>query len=213
LAGKDLVNPVALIQVGVLLLRHLGLFDQAALIENALLFTLEKGLVRTRDFAGNLPPVGTQAFTQAVLGNFGRKPSSIQTKSYRRLEMPKVSKALNITGPEPKMSEAGVDIFVQCAEGPAVLGQALEDYAKGTGLRLRMISNRGVKVYPGESKDVDLVDHYRCRFVSTQPQPTLAAAQLAPLLEKIESRWRWMHVEKLPVIDGALGFTRAHGEE
>ena len=41
-AGKNTINPTAMIGAAVMMLRHLRLFDEAAAIENALLVTLEQ---------------------------------------------------------------------------------------------------------------------------------------------------------------------------
>src|SRR5207237_5521788 len=49
IAGKNIANPTALLLSGFAMLRHLGLMKSAETIENALLYTLEKG-VRTGDF-------------------------------------------------------------------------------------------------------------------------------------------------------------------
>ena len=35
---------------------------------------------------------------------------------------------------------------------------------------------------------------------------------IGSLLDRVGTRMRWMHVEKLHVIDGEPGFTRAQGE-
>jgi isocitrate dehydrogenase len=43
IAGKNLANPTAHILSGVMLLRHLGLFEEAERIENAVLYTWESG--------------------------------------------------------------------------------------------------------------------------------------------------------------------------
>ena len=54
-AGKDVINPTAMIGAAVMMLRHLELFEEAARIENGLLATLEDGIV-TRDVAGDEGP-------------------------------------------------------------------------------------------------------------------------------------------------------------
>src|SRR5205814_9528647 len=51
-AGKNTINPTALIGAAVMMLRHLGHFEQAGAIENALLVTMESG-VATRDVVGD----------------------------------------------------------------------------------------------------------------------------------------------------------------
>src|SRR5262245_48076237 len=74
IAGKNLANPTALLLSGLAMLRHLGYMESAALIENALLFTLESG-VHTGDFGDKkIPSVNTTAFADAIIGNFGKAP-------------------------------------------------------------------------------------------------------------------------------------------
>src|SRR4030095_9840297 len=76
LAGKNIANPTALLLSGLSMLHHVGLTQNAAVIENALLYTLESG-VHTGDFGDKTKPaVNTTEFAGAILGNFGRKPKS-----------------------------------------------------------------------------------------------------------------------------------------
>jgi isocitrate dehydrogenase (NAD+) len=62
--GKNVANPTAMIQSGILLLRHLGLFDHAQLIQNALSRTLIEKDIKTKDMGGNAT---TTDFTLAVV--------------------------------------------------------------------------------------------------------------------------------------------------
>src|SRR5215204_2808074 len=74
IAGKNIANPTALLLSGLAMLRHLGFLENAAIIENALLFTLEQG-VRTGDFGDrSRPSVNTTRFAEAIIANFGRVP-------------------------------------------------------------------------------------------------------------------------------------------
>ena len=69
IAGKNIANPTSLLLSGLSMLRHLGLMEQAIMIENALLFTLESG-VHTGDFGDkNIPSVNTTVFAQAIILN------------------------------------------------------------------------------------------------------------------------------------------------
>ena len=64
----------------------------------------------------------------------------------------------------------GIDIFLDWTgteRDPNVLGSQLEELA-GAELQLKMITNRGVKVYPNGMPETFCTDHWRCRFVSTQ---------------------------------------------
>src|SRR5204862_1719282 len=53
LTGQNIANPTALLLSGLAMLRHLGMMENAAVIENALLYTLENG-VYTCDFVDKL---------------------------------------------------------------------------------------------------------------------------------------------------------------
>src|ERR1700750_1209901 len=74
IAGKNIANPTALLLSGLAMLRHLGYMENAAVIENALLYTLEQG-VHTGDFGDRTKPaLNTTQFTDAIISNFGKQP-------------------------------------------------------------------------------------------------------------------------------------------
>src|SRR6188474_1553754 len=74
IAGKNIANPTALLLSGFGMLRHLGLMQSAAIIENALLYTLELG-IHTGDFGDkSKPALNTTQFADAIINNFGKKP-------------------------------------------------------------------------------------------------------------------------------------------
>ena len=64
---KNIANPTALLLSGIFMLRHLGLMENAAIIENALLYTLESG-VHTGDFGDrSKASVNTTEFANAIM--------------------------------------------------------------------------------------------------------------------------------------------------
>ncbi|MDW8344274.1 MAG: NADP-dependent isocitrate dehydrogenase [Verrucomicrobiae bacterium] len=210
-AGKDVINPTAMILSGVMMLRYLQFFDAAATIENAVLVTLQEGKARTRDVVGDAAAVGTRAYTDAILANFGKKPTGIKTRTYRPLVVPKVT-----TPPlAPKQRGiAGLDVFVEANLTPTELGPRVERALQGTRFKLKMISNRGTMVYPPTGANTDCVDHWRCRLLMDPADEAACTAELPRLLQQIEQAGlRWMHVEKLPVFNGEAGFTKAQGED
>jgi isocitrate dehydrogenase len=89
----------------------------------------------------------------------------------------------------------------------------VERLVEGSPLRLKMISNRGTRVYPLTGGATDCVDHWRCRFVLREGAGLLDDAVVLALLTKIGVEHRWMHVEKLESHDGAPGYTKAQGED
>ena len=74
IAGKNIANPTALLLSGLAMLRHVGLTENASIIENALLYTLENG-THTGDFGDKTKPsVNTTQFAEAIISNFGKNP-------------------------------------------------------------------------------------------------------------------------------------------
>ncbi|MEJ0081236.1 MAG: isocitrate/isopropylmalate family dehydrogenase [Puia sp.] len=75
IAGKNIANPTALLLSGIAMLRHLGFMQNAAVIENALLYTLEQG-VHTGDF-------GDKSIPGKTLRNLPRQSLIISEKIQR----------------------------------------------------------------------------------------------------------------------------------
>jgi len=211
-AGQDVANPTAMILSGVLLLRHIGELDAARTVENAVLATLEDGTSVTKDVAGKNPPVGTQAYADAVIANFGRQPSRFGARDYKELKMPIFSGGPVTVVPRQRAT-LGCDVFVEGDCTPVQLGDFLTSVAPAAGLKLKMISNRGTQVYPSRGAETDCVDQWRCRFMATNG-PGVSVSGISTLLADIEKGgYRWAHIEKLEEIDGAPGYTKAQGED
>jgi isocitrate dehydrogenase (NAD+) len=64
IAGQGIANPTALLQSGILMLRHIGERDAAQRLEGALLKVFEEGKVRTRDIGGEAKTV---EFADAII--------------------------------------------------------------------------------------------------------------------------------------------------
>lgn len=211
-AGKNVINPTAVVLSAVMMLRHLGEFAAAATIEHAILVTLEDGKVRTGDVVGYDKGASTSAFTDAVIMNFGRTSTRYQVRAYKPIALPTLDPAPDFVKPRERRV-IGVDIFVESALSAEALGKSMEQAAGDTPLTLKMISNRGTKVYPATGALTDCVDHWRCRFVRRDAGGDLEDGAVFDLLQRIAARHRWMHVEKLPEYDGVKGFTMAQGED
>jgi isocitrate dehydrogenase len=107
----------------------------------------------------------------------------------------------------------GADIFVESQLSPAQLGPSLEKIVEGSPLRLKMVSNRGTKVYPDNGAMTDCVDHYRCRFVLRDSGVALDDATLLRVLSQVAVQHSWMHLEKLQEFDGKPAYSMAQGED
>ncbi len=211
-AGKNVINPTAVLLSAVMMLRHLGEFQAAATIEHAVLVTLEDAQVRTGDVVGYDQGASTTTFTDAVVSNLGRTSEWHPVRAYKPVTLPQVHSLPDLVKTRARRV-LGVDIFVESSLSSDALGQSLEAIAAESPLKLKMISNRGTMVYPATGAITDCVDHWRCRFVLRSSTEDLADSVLLALLQRVACRHRWMHVEKLPELDGSLGFTKAQGED
>jgi isocitrate dehydrogenase len=210
-AGKDVINPTAVILTSVMMLRHLGFFEEAADIEHAVLVTLESG-IRTRDIAGDEGATGTVAYTDAIIQNLGQKSATWTVREYRPLNLPSVSSAPDFVRPQERRV-VGVDVFVESGSDADTLGHEFEAIADGTPLALKMIGNRGTKVYTPTGAITDVVDQWVARFVQRDADGNVPDDVILSLLSAIGERYRWSHIEKLQEFDGEQGFTRAQGED
>ena len=212
-AGKDVANPTALILSGVLLLRHLGEMDAAQQVENAVLYTLAEGKVVPRDVVGDAKASGTRAYTDAIIANLGKTPSTTKARFCRPLRVPPRSgEVVSVTA--KSRQTLGLDVFVEADLSANELGGLLERVSQGSGFKLKMISNRGTQVFPARGAETDCVDHWRCRFLYSQPNGDVPLERVNQLLGSIQTTGlRWMHLEKLQEFDGKPAFTKAQGED
>ena len=162
-------------------------------------------------------PVTTVAFADAVIDRLGETPVKLQPSCYPRtpIQVPPLEL------PEPvQKSLVGVDVFIDWSENdrnPDVLGRQLEAIA-GTDLKLKMITNRGVKVYPNGLPETFCTDHWRCRFVAKDYGQTDATAhvayrQIVELLERLmQSGLNFIKTENLYEIEGRRAYSLGQGE-
>jgi isocitrate dehydrogenase len=212
IAGRNLANPTALILSAVLLLRHIGEFEAAARVKQAVLLTLEQG-IRTGDIAGlQGGGVGTVEFTDAVIGNLGAKTANWTVRDWKPIQLREFSPEPVTVTPGTRRV-IGVDVFVESPLHAVPLGQSLESIAAETPFRLKMISNRGTRVYPPTGGNTDCVDHWRCRFVYRADPPAQDNPSVLDLITRVGAQHRWMHIEKLQEFDGKPVYARAQGED
>lgn len=209
IAGKNLVNPTALLLSSILMLRHLKEFEAAERIEQALLYTLgvQKAFLKDLDKTSTLT---TTAFTDLVIQNLGKKTDFWPQRPYKPLSLPVV----HLPPQDVPRKEVGIDLYIESSLSPEMLGKSLEEIALPSPFNLKMISNRGVQVYPaiGGIKP-DTVDHWRARFFLKDRNNVVTDEAILDLTAHIGRHHRWMHLEKLNDFNQSPGFTKAQGEE
>jgi len=212
IAGQGKANPTALILSAVLMLRHLGEFDAAAQIENAIYVTLAEAKKVPADLAGGGNFATTDQFTDEIIANLGRTSDQIRSREYKRMTMPVIDDAAVTVRPKTRRV-TGVDLFIEFIGSVKELGETLESMAEGSPLKLKMISNRGTRAYPLTGTDMDSVDHWRCRFMMRDAKAEMTDADLIGLINTVNAKYVWNHIEKLMEFDGAASYTKAQGED
>jgi isocitrate dehydrogenase len=212
IAGKDIANPSGLLLSAVKMLAHLGQGQVAERVHNAWLATIEDG-VHTADLyrpGVSQSRVGCRGFAQAVIEHLGKAPRQLKTRSYSNQPMPSI-RAL----PRPKAMKTlvGVDVFVHDGTTtPEALARRLQEL-QTEALRLSMVTNRGVKVWPDGFADTFHTDHWRCRFEPGQGRPSVTHAQIVELLARFaENGIDFIKTEHLCAFDGKPGFSLGQGQ-
>lgn len=215
IAGQDIANPSGMLLAACDMLRYLGDADTAARILNAWMVTLEEG-VHTGDLykpGKSREKVGTRAFADRICENLGRTPEAITAPP--AAELPRFDQAWKAMTDKPEKALVGVDVFLDYDENnrdPRVLGDRLAPLAEGTPFELRLITNRGVKVWPEGLPETRCTDHWRCRFRAPEGV-TAGNADVVALLNRIhDADLDFIKTEHLYTFDGQLGFSLGQGE-
>ncbi|MFZ9388848.1 MAG: isocitrate/isopropylmalate family dehydrogenase, partial [Chitinophagaceae bacterium] len=215
IAGKNIANPTALLLSGLAMLRHLGLTENAALIENALLFTLEKG-VHTGDFGDkSIPPVNTSEFANAIIGNFGKTPEIgakeiIPNKPGTPTPLKLEINPMMVSKEEGHETIVGVDLFIESDEQPVAIAEKCKRHA-GVKFNLINISNRGTQVWPTGSVYTNLVNQYNVRFESIDDFP-LNQQDVIGLYVSMSGNFKICSFELLNSWGDKKGFSMAQGQ-
>lgn len=213
IAGQDLANPSGLLQAAVLMLVHLGQADVAQRLRNAWLCTLEQGQLTADICPKDKTPLGTKAFTRAIASHLGEEPQTLDTAHFQ-------TSTTSLAGlwkqPEQKPVKEllGVDVFLdwdQDNRDPDILGRALKA-AAAPDLTLKMITNRGTKVYPDGLPETFCTDHWRCRFTGLKDEG-VRHQQIIGLLSRLaETGFDFIKTEHLYSFDGERGYSLGQGE-
>ena len=211
-AGQNMANPSGLLQGAIMMLNHIGQTKIAEKIQNAWLKTIEDG-IHTYDVykeGVSQEKVGTKEFAQAVIANLGQEPKLLKSVTYDEnaaLNLPKYERKA-----PAKKELVGVDLFVHWSgKNPdelAAIVQALDTNE----VKLSMITNRGIKVWPEGFEETFCTDHWRCRFKPTEGIQMSKHSIINLLNEAIQQGVDTIKTENLYTFDGKMGFSLGQGQ-
>lgn len=216
-AGQNLANPSGLLLGAILMMVHIGQPDVAERVHNAWLKTVEDG-VHTYDIfveGVSKEKVGTKEFAEAVVARLGQTPQTLKAVHYEKTSAAETKSAgkMNLTisnRPPAKKVLVGTDVFLDWTGTPDELGALLTPF-NGEGLELKVISNRGQKVWPGAIEgDIFCSKYWRIRYAGTG---TVTNQHVVALLDRlVKSGVDVVKTENLYTFDGELGYTLSQGE-
>lgn len=150
-------------------------------------------------------------FTQAVIDHLGQRPKTLAPVDY-----PVIDTDTTVTLKPRRREEKtcdGVDVFLH-ADGVRAedLANRIRGATHDSWLQLKMITNRGVKVWPGGLPETFCTDHWRARFHA--PQPGQAGnADIINLLNRLSGAGLdFVKTEGLYRFDGEPGYSLGQGQ-
>ena len=211
-AGQNVANPSGLLQGAIMMLNHIGQTEVAEKVQNAWLKTLEDGIHTYDIFKEGISKqkLGTKEFAKAVIANLGENPSLLKSVSYANnsaLNLPKYNRK-----PAAKKELVGVDIFVHWnGSNPNELADKVKRI-ESNGIKLTMITNRGIKVWPDGFRETFCTDHWRCRFKPNEGTEIIKSNIIELLHNAINENIDSIKTENLYSFDGKAGYSLGQGQ-
>lgn len=215
IANKDIANPSGLINAAIMMLVHIDQPENAALIHNAWLKTIEDG-IHTSDIYSQehtTKKVGTQEFADELIKRLGQQPKKMGKVEYKKSDQNSKKYIPSVITNENKIL-VGVDVYVNMNENDQdKIADRINSFVTGE-LSLKVISVKGLKVWPRELGQKSMTsDSWRLRFVPNNESKTITHQDIIKLLEQFNNEnIDFVKIENLYIYDDKLGFSLAQGE-
>ena len=212
-AGQNLANPSGLLLGAVMMLVHIEQPDVAQRVHNAWLATIEDG-IHTYDIhkeGTSKQKVGTKEFAEAVAARLGKLPQKLKAVGYGAMRRPAAPAAPRPPARRPTQKTVGVDVYVGWANPDTdALAHKLQPLA-APGFELKMLTSRGIKVWPDGHAETARTDECRCRFLGNGAG--VGHKDIVALLSRIaDAGLDFVKTETLSEFDGERGFSLGQGE-
>ena len=212
-AGQNLANPSGLLLGAVMMLVHIEQPDVAQRVHNAWFATIEEG-IHTYDIhkdGTSRQKVGTKEFADAVVARLGKLPQKLKAVGYGAMRRPIVTAPTRPPAKRPVQKTVGVDVYVGWSNPDTdALAERLQPLA-APGFELKMLTSRGIKVWPNGQPEISKADECRCRFLGNGAG--VRHKDIVALLSRIaDAGLDFVKTETLSEFDGERGFSLGQGE-
>jgi isocitrate dehydrogenase len=212
MGGQNRANPSGLLHGAIMMLNHIGQSSVAEKIHNAWLVTLESGYHTYDIFKEGVSKVklGTSEFADAVISHLGEKPTTLTAVTYSAsgpLTLPKYVRKAPAT-----KTLLGVDLFVNWNGTSADELAAIVSTLNNEVLTLKIITNRGIKVWPKGFKETFCTDHWRCRFELSEGSEVTPSHILDLMKRGNDISLDIIKTENLYAFNGVKGYSLGQGQ-
>ena len=212
--ARDIANPSGLLMAALEMISYIGKVDVTRTIHNAWLKTLEDG-IHTADIFSEMTTqrVGTMQFTKSVIERLGDAPVTFGRVQFAGCIRAELEHPVEEKAPPDVKKLVGMDVFLDWTDaGPNELAERLQ-VLKTPGFALKMITNRGVKVWPNGHEDTVCTDHWRCRFQMTDNSGAATGVDLVKILAAVaDAGFECIKTENLYTFNDVPGFALAQGQ-
>lgn len=210
IAGQGIANPSGLLLGAVMMLVHIGQADVATKVHNAWLSTIEAGIHTGEIYKEGVSKkkVGTKEFADAVIARLGQEPKTFEKVKYVAFDQPTVRTEKHTRS---KKEMIGVDLFFDYLGETGPLAETIQALTPAN-MELKLITSRGVKIWPAGFTSTFKSDHYRCRFRGRN-NGTISHSDIVEVMSRIASTGLdFIKMETLCSFDGVPGYSLAQGE-
>ncbi len=213
IAGMGIANPSGLLHGAIQMLQYLGEPEKAAFIHNAWLRTIEDGVHTGEIYNPELSSrkVNTSEFADAVIERLGQDPEKFEKITFNAEEDSRIF-IEDKEYPAKDKKLVGVDVYVDHKDRNAEkFGKLIEGSYSGN-MPLRVITNRGVKVYPDGLESTFCSDHWRCRYIADE-KTSLSNKDIIELLSQLNEKGiDVIKTDNLYDFDGKRAYSLGQGE-
>ena len=210
IAGQGIANPSGLLLGAVMMLVHIGQADVGTKVHNAWLRTLEDGIHTGEIYKEGISKrkVGTKDFADAVIERLGQEPLQFNKVNYVSEAQPAL---VTRERQRSKKEMLGIALFFDYRGDGEALAERVAASAPEN-MELKLVTSRGVKVWPGGFKSTFQTDHFRCRFRGKN-NGTISHTDIVDLLKRVETTGLdFIKMETLCSFDGVPGYSLAQAE-
>jgi isocitrate dehydrogenase len=147
-----------------------------------------------------------------VVARLGQTPTKLKPARYQATKTIRIPTQAELRRPPLNKELVGVDVFLHNRGSTSEVAERIQTVS-GERLELKMISTRGVLVWPRGLPETATGDHWRCRFTAREGITGVAYSDVIEVLQRATAAGLdVIKTENLYNFEGRPGFSMEQGE-